>query len=812
MNGLLALVCVFALAGCGKSQGDLIASAKDYLKKGDAKAATIQLKNLLQKSPDSGEGRFLLGKALLLTGDLPGAEIELNRALEYKYSDEAVAPQLAKVLLGTRQDRKLIDQYAATEVADVNDAVELKVALALAYLAENSADEARSMVDRALKLAPDSEQAQVANARVLASLRDVDGALKALNDYLARKPDAALALQLKGDLMMASRTGIDNDAAADVYRKAIAARPDLPDAHVALITMAFAKGDIEGAAKQVAELKKVAPNHPQTRFMEAKLAFAQNDFKKARDLMQQLLRVAPNNVGMLLLAGATEMKLNSATQAEGYLGRALKVAPGFVAARRLLARVYLGQRLPDKALEVLKPMLASAKVDSETLSLAGQAAMAKGDLAAGHDFFARANKLAPEDNRVRAALALTELAKGNSDAAFSELQSIAAADKGTAVDMAVVGASLRRGDTAAALKAVDTVEKKMPDSAVPHQMRGQIFMIKKDMAAARKSFELALAKDKKYLPALGALASLDLMDKKPDVAKARYEALLKDDPKNVRALMAMSQLTLRSGGSRADARKLLNAAVQADPSDPAPRLVLIESYMTERDVAGAKNAAQAATAALPYNTDLLDRLGRVQIAGGDTQQAVSTFNKLISINPASPDGYIGLARAQIAAKDLDGAAKTVRKAAEAAPGSADVQQLSMVVAMQQKRPRDAVAIAREMQTAHPADAGGFMMEGEIEFTQKNWDGAIAAFRKASTKTDAGNSPARLHQSLLLAGRESEATKFANGWAAEHPKDAQFKFYLGDLALAQRDLPLAEKRYQEVLGLMPDHALALNNVA
>ena len=806
----LALLLAIGLAGCGKSDADLLGSAKAYLERGDAKAATIQLKNILQKSPNSGEARFLLGKAMVETGDMAGAEVELKRALEFRYSEEAVAPLMAKVLLATRQYRRLIDQYSKVEVADVKDAVELRVALGLAYLADNLPDEARASIERALQLAPDSEAANLAKVRLLAAVKDMDGAMRAVNAFLARSPRSGQALQLKGDLQVATRS--DNDTVEKSYRAALAAQPNLPEAHVALISLAFSKGDIDGAAKQIAELKKVSPNSPQTKFMEAKLAYAQADYKKARDLLQLLLRFAPNNIMMLQLAGATELKLGSPTQAEGYLGRALKVAPGFISARRMLARSYLGQRLPDKAMEVIQPVLTSPKVDSETLSLAGQAAMMKGDLAAGQDYFARASKLKPEDNRVKAALALTQIARTNSDAAFGELQSIAEHDKGTAVDMAVVGAALRRNDTKAAFSAIDAIEKKMPDSAVPFQMRGQIYLRQRDLAAARKNFEQALTKDPKYLPSVGSLAQMDLADNKADAAKARYQALLKTDPKNVRAMMALAEITRRSGGTADEVRKLLNAAVQADPTDAAPRVTLIESYMADRDVSGAKAAAQAAVAALPNNTALLDRLGRIQIAGGDTQQAVSTFNKLVSMNTASPDGYIGLAQAQMAAKDLDGAAKSAKKAAEIAPGSLPTQQLGMMVAMQQKRPRDAVAIAREMQTAHPDDGTGFFMEGEIEFNQKNFEAAVAAYRKASAKADPGNGPSRLHQALIAGGRESDATKFVGSWVAEHPNDAMFRFYLGDAALAKGDLPLAEKRYNEVLAIAPEHALALNNVA
>ena len=64
----------------------------------------------------------------------------------------------------------------------------------------------------------------------------------------------------------------------------------------------------------------------------------------------------------------------------------------------------------------------------------------------------------------------------------------------------------------------------------------------------------------------------------------------------------------------------------------------------------------------------------------------------------------------------------------------------------------------------------------------------------------------------LAGQGVEADKFAGSWQKEHPKDAVFLLYLGDVALARKDYASAEKNYAAVVRLQPNSALAYNNLA
>lgn len=808
---LPALLLALLLAACGgKSESELLASAKGYLDKRDHKAAVIELKNLIDKNPSSAEGRFLLGQALLEGGDAVGAEVELRRAADQDFPAGRVAPLRARALLAQGQARRVIEDYGNTRLPDPMQDIELQTHIAMAHATLRSAEEARAAVDRALAISAHYGPAVALSARLKAAGGDIDGALADLEALLAKAPADVDALQLKAELLWQAKG--EREAAAEQYRKALETRADLPDAHAALISLALARRDNDAAAQQLEALKKIRAGHPQTRFLEAQLAYAKGEHKQARELLQGLLRGSPDNVRALALAGAVELQLGDLPQAEAMAGRAVQAAPNVVEPRRLLAEVYLRQREPAKALAALRPMLEANVANAPVLALAAQAHLANGDAKTAQALFAKAAQIKPDDKRLSAAVALTRLGGANSDAAFDDLQRIAASDEGRAVDMALISARLQRREFDAALKAIDALEKKQADSPVPAQLRGRVHLARQDVTAAVAAFEQALAKDPKYLPAVAGLAAVDMQRKQPEAAQARFDAVLKRDPKNVQALLALAELKQAAGAGAAEVGKLHADAVAANPSDAQARQVQIDHLARLGDRKGALAAAQAAVAALPNRVELLDRLGRAQLASDDRQQALRTYGQVTALRPDSAIGYLGLASTHFAGKDYDAAARDARRALEKDPESVPAHRLAISVALRQQKPQDALALARQLQQRRPDDAAGFLGEGEIEASQKRWDAAIAAFRKATTKNEASFAATRVHLTLGAAQRGAEASRFADSWLKEHPKDTQFLFYLGDIALGGNNLAQAEAHYREVLKHQPDHALALNNVA
>ena len=839
-RALASALLILAASGCGQSPADALADARGRVASQDHAAALILLKGVIQQNPASAEARWLLGSELLASGDVRAAEIELRRALGLHQPEAQVVPLLARALLASGQTRKLVDEYAGLAWPDAAATAALKTTLAEAQATLGDLASARASLDAALQMQPGDGAALLLQARVMAVAGDGSAALRQVDGLLARQPGNADAWLLKGDLLARQSTaaaGAAGEAGAlAAWRQALTLRPADPAAHEALIGLHLARQDGPAAQAQFEAMKKALPKHPRTRLFEAQLAVLQGDLPQARALFQSLLALAPGDVGLLQSAAAVELRLKAPAQAEALLVKALQLAPGLAPSaatsaatsaaasaaitRRLLAQAHLAQGQPARAFAVLAPLLGPASADAQALTLAAQARLLDGNPRAAAALFERAARARPDDARLRTVVALSHLAsplRGQADAAMAELQALAAGDAGSSADLALISMLLRRNDSAAALRAISALDQKQPGQALAPHLRGQVMLVQQDRAAARAAFEQAVQRDPAYFPSVAALAGLDFLDRQPDAARARLEALLKIRPGDGAARLALADLAQQSGAPPDAVTALLDQAVAASPDDATPRLALIDHHLASLNPAAALLAAQAALTHFPGPSDqaaLLDRLGRAQLAVGGHQQAITTYNRLITVQPRSPAGLLGLAEAQWQADDLPAAGKSLKRALALAPDSLAAHALAIRLALRQQPPAQAqaLALAREVQKQHPDQAVGYLLEAEIHSARQRWAAALPVLHKALALADPAQAPARYHHTLRRAGQQAEADAFASAWRKDHDSDALFLFYLGDLALAQNDLAGAEALYRAVLQRQPSQAMALNNIA
>ena len=306
---------------------------------------------------------------------------------------------------------------------------------------------------------------------------------------------------------------------------------------------------------------------------------------------------------------------------------------------------------------------------------------------------------------------------------------------------------------------------------------------------------------------------MDLAENKPADARKRFESVLVTDPKNSPALLSLAKLTLATGGKPEEALVLINKAVSENPAEVGPRLALDRVLpLVNKDAKKAASAAQEALAAIPDKPELVNAAGAAQYLSGDINQALATYAKLASLQPTSPLAPMRIAEIQLAQKNTDEAIKSLRKALELKPDLLEAQRNLIVASLAAGKTKDALTVARDVQKQRPKEAVGYILEGDIQASEKHWPEAIASYRAGLKQVPSTELAIRAHKAMLASNNTAEADKTANEWLKTHPKDVTFRLYLGDIATARKDYPVAAQYYRSVVEQQPENALALNNLA
>lgn len=160
-----------------------------------------------------------------------------------------------------------------------------------------------------------------------------------------------------------------------------------------------------------------------------------------------------------------------------------------------------------RVLNILKPALKDAKGDPQLLAIAGEAYMQARDFIKATGHFEKASEIDPNNAQLHTALSLSRMGKGEDSRAVSEREIAAKLDPQSprAQIPAGHGPSAPQGIRQSA-RSVKALEKENPDNPLIQNLKGSVYLGKRDIANAYASFEKALAIQPTYLPAVVNLA------------------------------------------------------------------------------------------------------------------------------------------------------------------------------------------------------------------------------------------------------------------------------------------------------------------
>ena len=808
---ILALLAAPVLNGCHRdanlTEQERIQRAKDFEGKGDLKASIIELKNALQKNPDSAQARWLLGLAYLKQGQGSDAETQLNRAVQLGINPDSVRIPLARTWLLKGDFDKVLDKLKSTGQEAPKVLAQILEIRGNALLGLGKNEESCPLFEQAIKADNTYVPAYLGQSKCEYSTGQAAQALATAQKATTLDPAHMDSWYLLGDLYRAMN---QPQQALTAYNQALKIKPDdfiaLSNKAMTLLSI----NQTDAAAKEIAHLNEIRPHALMTMYLQAFVDYHQGKYNEAADSLQQVLLADPNNLQAQLLFGTVNYASNHNEIALNSFNKVLAIAD-LPEARLLLAATQLRMGSTNDALKTLTPLLAQGN-NAKAFMLAGQIALNQGDYTKGLAYLNQASKIDPKDTTIRTTLASNQLLTGNQQG-ISGLESVITDNpQETQAYLLLASAQASKADFNGALTTLQKMATAQPKNPLTYLFMGRVYLLQHNPTVARLSFERSLGADASFLPAAGALADLDIAEKQAEQARQRFKRILVKSPDNLGAMLGQARVDLALGDQNNYVADLKNA-IQRQPNTLEPVVTLTNFYIQKTHQPQlALEVAQKASQAHAGDPGFLDNLGQALLAAGHKKEAIGTYTSLINLQPNSPVAWYRLAWAQRVAGDLNSAQQSLQKALLISPNYLDAHVALAGLYIAKGQSDDALKETKAIQTAYPQSSTGYNLEAELQARLKKPELSLQALAKAYHAVPSGETAATYHLALTRAAKAPQAEQVAQQWLKQHPNDIAFRMYLGSVYLDKQQTAQAIAQYRQVIQTAPDNVLALNNLA
>lgn len=807
---LAGLVALAGLNGCdkigGKSESDHMARAQAFYEDGQPRSGMIEIKNALQKNPDSPQARHLLAKIYLDLGQGAAAEQEITRAKKAAPQDMSLDLTLAEAWLTQRK----YDQVLALDEKRLPGPAPAAQLRGEALLGLGRPDEACPLFDRAFAADPRFVPAVWGQAKCAAGRGDAVRAKALLDAALKLEPKNPRTWAYIADL---ERTEKRPQTALKAYDEALKLRPALLDALIGRAAIAVQINRLDVAEKDIKTLNSLNKDSLAGFLLQGMVDFRKQNYAQAKTSFDLVLKSSPDFMPAVLWAGFTSYALQNYGQASKHFYKYLQEFPqaNEVRAIQALTQAKLGN--PGAVSDLLKDVDPASLSDPQSLSMIGLAYLQLGNRDLGTRYLSEVVERNPKATASRLALAQALAAKNDVDGASRELAAaiaIAPKDPQPRILLVQILTVAKRYD--AALRALEDLRGVVTEPAVVANLRGTIYAVQGKVGEARKQFEAALAEQPGYPPASHNLAQLEIRAKRPDLARQAYRNALQKFPNDVTLIQALVALE-RQANRFDEARTLLEAAHKRQPNDPTLAALLAREHLSRGDASAALAVTQQAAIAKPADRALLEIRGSAYLMRGDARSALNAYQRLANEAPDSAEAHYFVALGQTANGDYRAARGALKRSLELAPTELRSQAATARLDLQEKNFDAALAMANKIRQDHPQSAEGALIEAEVLMAQNRAGDAIAVLERAVREfPKAGGLAHRLAQALWHSGAKPRAIESARAQLARTPNDVELLLFVAEANEALGRAAEAQAGYEAVLRVQPQHARALNNLA
>jgi putative PEP-CTERM system TPR-repeat lipoprotein len=341
-----------------------------------------------------------------------------------------------------------------------------------------------------------------------------------------------------------------------------------------------------------------------------------------------------------------------------------------------------------------------------------------------------------------------------------------------------------------------------PKSADAKAASGYLAWAKNDRASADASFAAAAALSAPYSRRQLQYAEFEVRIGKIDAAKKQLEATTLKAPRYLSAWVMLSQIAGQQKNydeGLEDVAKVL----AIDAENPGALLQKSRLQLAKGDTKDAVSGLEVASKDYPKSVQVDFELAKAYLATGDISKAELSLKRVLGAMPKLLEAEMMLADVEVKKGDGPTAIAILKKILHDHPDAGAAQLLLGQAYRSVGDLNDAIATFEKLAAAYPKDIRAPIQLGEVYLDQRDTEKAREEFEKARTiNPDYDPALEHLIDLDLMTKNFEEAHRRVNGQIASHPADANAELILARIYLSQRDAAGAETALKRAIELQP----------